>query len=102
LYGGLVKFVCKAGKRDEFLELLRWDTRVARESEPGTLRLDAWEAEGEPGAIYLYEVYTDPAAFEVHTSNEPVRRFYAIRDSLIESTTMVIPFGESVTSNADE
>jgi NAD(P)-dependent dehydrogenase (short-subunit alcohol dehydrogenase family) len=39
------------------LELLRWDARVAKDREPGTLRLDVWEVEGEPGVVYVYEVY---------------------------------------------
>lgn len=102
MYGGLVRFVVKPGKRDELLELLRWDTQVAKDREPGTLRLDVWEADEEPGVVYVYEVYTDPAAFEVHTQNDPVKKFAEIMNSLIEGWTMVIPFGESLTSNADE
>jgi autoinducer 2-degrading protein len=102
MYGGLARFVVKPGKRDEFLELLRWDARVAKDREPGTLRLDVWEVDGEPGVVYVYEVYTDPGAFEVHTKNEPVRKFAEIMNSLVEGWTMVIPFCESVTSNADE
>jgi quinol monooxygenase YgiN len=93
--------VVKAGKRAEFLELLRWDAQVARDREPDTLRLDAWEVEAEPGVIYVYEVYTDPGAFEVHAQNPPVRKFSEIMDSLIESWAMVIPFGESIASNVD-
>lgn len=102
MYGGLARFVVKTGKRDEFLELLRWDTRVARDREPGTLRLDVWEVAGEPDIVYVYEVYKDPGAFEAHTKNEPVTKFSEIMNSLIEGWTMVIPFGESVTSNLDE
>ena len=102
MYGGLARFIVKPGKRDEFLELLRWDTRVARNSEPGTLRLDVWEVDGEPDVVYVYEVYTGPAAFEDHTKNEPVQKFSQIMDDLIDGWTMVIPFGESATSNADE
>ena len=101
MYGGLARFVVRAGKRDEFLELLRWDAQVAKDSEPGTLRLDVWEVAGEPGVIYVYEVYTDPGAFEDHTRNPPVKRFAEIMNSLVEGWTMVIPFCESVTSNAD-
>jgi (4S)-4-hydroxy-5-phosphonooxypentane-2,3-dione isomerase len=39
-YGGLVKFVVKPGMRSEFLEFLRWDAKVAKDTEPGTLRFD--------------------------------------------------------------
>jgi autoinducer 2-degrading protein len=75
MYGGLVRFVVKPGKRDEFLELLRWDARVAKDCEPGTLRLDVWKVEGEPDVVYVYEVYKDAGAFEDHTKNEPVKKF---------------------------
>lgn len=102
MYGGLVRFVVKAGKRDEFLELLRWDTRVAKDCEPGTLRLDAWEVEGEPNAVYVYEVYTDAEAFEEHKQNEPFKKFIEIFSDIIEDSAMVIPFSESVTSNLSE
>ncbi len=102
MYGGLARFVVKTGKRDEFLELLRWDTRMARDCEPGTLRLDVWEVETEPDVVYVYEVYKDAGAFEDHTKNEPVRKFTEIMSSVIEGWTMVIPFGNSVTSNLDE
>jgi (4S)-4-hydroxy-5-phosphonooxypentane-2,3-dione isomerase len=101
MYGGLARFVVRPGMREEFLDLLRWDAQVARDSEPGTLRLDVWEVDTEPGVIYVYEVYTSPEAFEVHIKNEPVRKFAQIMDSLIEGWTMVIPFRESITSNTD-
>jgi quinol monooxygenase YgiN len=75
MYGALVRFVVKPGKREEFLELLRWDARVVKDFEPGTLRFDVWEVEGEPNTVYVYEVYEDVGAFEDHTKNEPVKKF---------------------------
>jgi hypothetical protein len=39
---------------------------------------------------------------EDHTKNEPVKKFSKIMSSVIEDWTMVIPFGERVTSNLDE
>ena len=36
------------------LEYLRWDAEVAKAREPGTWRFDVWEAEREPGVVYLY------------------------------------------------
>lgn len=102
MYGGLARFVVKAGKREELLELLRWDARVARDGEPGTLRLDVWEVEGEPGAVYLYEVYEDVEAFEIHVRSAPVKEFALVMSSVIESGTMVIPFGECLISNLPE
>ena len=53
MYGGLVKFVVKPGMRSEFLEFLRWDAKVAKDTEPGTLRFDVWETSPEPDVIRL-------------------------------------------------
>ena len=53
MYGGLVKFVGKPGMRSEFLEFLRWDAKVAKDTEPGTLRFDVWETSPEPDVIRL-------------------------------------------------
>ncbi|WP_405059736.1 antibiotic biosynthesis monooxygenase [Kribbella sp. NBC_01505] len=101
MYGGLARFVVKPGKREEFLEVLRWSARVARDDEPGTLRLDVWEVEDEPGVIYGYEAYTSREAFELHIKNPAVQRFGEIGDTLVEGWTFVIPFTETLTSTAD-
>ncbi|GGT09073.1 putative quinol monooxygenase [Nonomuraea spiralis] len=102
MYGALVRMVVKPGKRAEFLEFSRWNVQVAREFEPGTLRLDLWEVEAEPDVVYVYETYTDEAAFRRHIENGPVRKFGEIMNDLVEGWTMVIPFGHSVLSNQDE
>lgn len=102
MYGGLIRFVCKPGKRSEFLDIVRWSAQVARDSEPGTLRLDAYVVDGEPDIVYGYEAYADADAFQAHVSNPAVQRFGEVVDELVEGWTMVIPFGDSVASNADE
>ena len=101
MYGGLARFVVKPGKRDEFLEIVGLSAQIAKEREPGTLRLDVWEVDGEPDVVYGYECYTDQAAFETHIKNEAVQKFAEIGDTLVEGWTMVIPFTESFASNAD-
>ena len=102
MYGGLARFVVKPGKRDEFLEIVRLSAQIAKEREPGTLRLDVWEVDSEPNVVYGYECYTDKAAFEEHIKNDAVQKFGEIGDTLVEGWTMVIPFGDSFASNADE
>jgi quinol monooxygenase YgiN len=102
MYGGLVRFVIKPGKRSELIELCRWSAQLARDSEPGTLRLDAWEVEGEADVLYAYEAYVDEAAFESHIKNEAVQKFGQVMNDLVEGWTFVIPFGQNVFSNLDE
>ena len=102
MYGGLVKFVVKPGMRSEFLEFLRWDAKVAKDTEPGTLRFDVWTSP-EPNVVYVYETYKDEAALEVHKNNEPFKKFDEILcDEMIEEWGLAVPFAESVTSNVDE
>lgn len=43
--------------RSDFLEFLRWDAKVAKDTEPGTLRFDVWETSLEPDVVYVYEAY---------------------------------------------
>jgi quinol monooxygenase YgiN len=102
VYGAFLRFVVKPGKREEFLEFLRWDAQVARDSEPGTLRFDVWETESEADVIYVYEAYKDLHAFETHTRNDPFKRFGRISSSVILDWSMVMTFKESISSNLNE
>ncbi|GAA3515489.1 putative quinol monooxygenase [Actinocatenispora rupis] len=101
MYGGLIRFVCKPGKRSEFLDIVRWSARAARDGEPGTLRLDAYVVDGEPDVVYGYEAYVDEDAFRAHVTNPAVQKFGEVMDDLVEGWTMVVPFTESVVSNVD-
>ena len=102
MYGGLVKFVVKPGMRAELLEFLRWDAKVAKDTEPGTLRFDVWTSP-EPDVVYVYETYTGEAALEVHKNNEPFKKFDEIlQHEMLEEWREAIPFAESITSNVDE
>jgi quinol monooxygenase YgiN len=96
-----MRFVTKPGKREEFLDIVRWSARVARDSEPGTLRIDAYVVEGEPDAVYGYEAYVDQDAFRAHITNPAVQKFGEVMDDLVEGWTMIIPFCDSAASSAD-
>lgn len=102
MVGSLVRFQTKPGKRDEFLEIVRWSARLARESEPGTLRLDAWIVDGEPDHVYAYEVFRDQAAFEQHARNAAVQKFADLKDDLVEGWTVIAPLSECVASNVGD
>ncbi len=56
--------------RARIVELVR---EVRRE--PGCVTFTAYEARDVPGRFYLYEVYTDAAAFDTHLQTEHVHRF---------------------------
>ena len=56
--------------RERIVELVR-----AVRREPGCLAFTAYEARDTPGRFYLYEVYTDAAAFEAHLKTDHVHTF---------------------------
>ena len=102
MYGGMVKLVTQSGRTSEVLDFLRWDADIAKAHEPGTLRFDVWQRADEPSVIYLYEAYVNQDAFEAHKANDPFKRFIAeIVPSLAEPPTFVVPFTQSLASNAD-
>ena len=103
MYGGIVKLVARAGGKSDLVEFLRWDAEVAKSQEPGTLRFDVWESANEPDVVFLYEAYVDEAAFRAHTSNAPFKRFIdEIVPNLAEPPAFVVPFTQSIVSNADD
>jgi quinol monooxygenase YgiN len=56
--------------RERIVELVR---EVRRE--PGCVTFTAYEARDTPGRFYLYEIYTDAAAFDAHLKTGHVHAF---------------------------
>jgi quinol monooxygenase YgiN len=57
----------KSGAKAQVLEALVPNARGAATTEPGCLRFDVIEDAGDPDRLWVYEVYTDEAAFHAHT-----------------------------------
>jgi quinol monooxygenase YgiN len=56
--------------RARIVELVR-----AVRNEPGCVTFTAYEARDTPGRFYLYEIYKDAAAFDVHLKTDHVHAF---------------------------
>jgi quinol monooxygenase YgiN len=56
----------KEGHRDAFIEAMLDDARGSVANEPGCLRFDVIQDGADPNRIWLYEAYTDEAAFQAH------------------------------------
>jgi autoinducer 2-degrading protein len=82
----------KPGKKEKLIEFLKWDTQVARDEEPGTLRFDAFEDPNDDSVVYLYEAYVDMAGFEAHKEGEPLKKFLGgLKDECLESMEGIVP-----------
>ena len=64
----------KPGLVDAFRECIAELVRAVRR-EPGCVTFTAYEARDTPGRFYLYEVYTDAAAFAAHLQTDHVHTF---------------------------
>ena len=64
----------KRGHEDAFRERILELVRAVRR-EPGCVTFTAYEARDTPGRFYLYEIYTDAAAFATHLQTDHVHAF---------------------------
>ena len=91
----------KPGQEDTFRARIVDLVRHVRQ-EPGCAAFTAYEARDTPGRFYLYEVYTDSAAFATHLKTDHVHTFISsIPDlstggpgSLIQLDEIPIPASE--------
>ncbi|MBI4553932.1 MAG: antibiotic biosynthesis monooxygenase [Candidatus Latescibacteria bacterium] len=56
----------KQGYKEPFIAAMLDDARGSVRHEPGCLRFDVIQDGADPQRIWLYEVYTDEAAFQAH------------------------------------
>ncbi len=89
--------------RERIVELVR---EVRRE--PGCATFTAYEARDTPGRFYLYEVYTDAAAFDAHLKTDHVHAFISAiptlstggPGSLVQLNEILIPDGDPAATAA--
>lgn len=72
--------------------------RVAQQAtdsltEEGCQRFDVWQAPSDPAKVFLYEIYDDRAAFDVHLASDHFKAFDAevgpwIVDKVVETGTL--------------
>lgn len=75
-----------------------FSARVARQAEDslteeGCHRFDVWVDPGNPARVFLYEIYTDRAAFDVHLASDHFKAFDAevsgwIIDKMVETSVL--------------
>ncbi len=61
----------------EFLVAMRENAQTSLEMEPGCHRFDVAIGEDGPETVFLYELYTDRAAFDVHLGSAHFKAFDA-------------------------
>jgi len=85
MYVVCVEFVIGADRVAQFLPLMRANARASREREPGCRQFDVCIDPQRPERVFLYELYDDRAAFDLHMQTEHFRSFDATARSMIVS-----------------
>jgi autoinducer 2-degrading protein len=65
-----VNFTIKKGKAAEFTEVMKRQAQNSLNKERGCLQFDVCRAPDDEHRIFLYEVYKDAEAFELHLKSE--------------------------------
>ena len=75
MYAVCVTFELKSGQADAFLPLMYQNARTSLRQEAGCLRFDVLTDADKPNAVFLYEIYTDRAAFDLHLASDHFATF---------------------------
>jgi quinol monooxygenase YgiN len=83
-----VAFTVRPERRDHFFKLVRTNAANSLEKEAGCLRFDVLAPLQRGGPdVFLYEIYTDRAAFDAHLASAHFQTFdAATRDMVIAKT----------------
>ena len=71
----IVDFVIRSEQAAAFADAVRDNARASLEREPGCHQFDVSVAPDDPSRIFLYELYTDRAAFDAHLASDHYKAF---------------------------
>lgn len=83
MFAVCVTFHLKAGAAPDFMPLMLENARTSLRTEAGCHQFDVATDEASPDAVFLYELYTDRAAFDVHLASAHFVAFDAATRDMI-------------------
>ena len=83
MFSLVVQMEVRPGRREEFLAGMTANAEAAVRDEPGCLRFDVSAVAGDPHRFFLYELYTDAAAFEAHKASPHFAQWRAVAEQVI-------------------
>ena len=75
MYAVVVTFEIKEDRIGAFMPAMLRNARTSLSEEPGCRRFDVCTDPGQPTEVFLYELYTDRAAFDAHLASAHFRTF---------------------------
>ncbi|MBM3944947.1 MAG: antibiotic biosynthesis monooxygenase [SAR202 cluster bacterium] len=80
----------KPGTREKFIEASYGDAKGSVRDEPGCFRFDIHQDSANPDTFYLYEVYSDEAAFAAHQQTPHYLKWRAAVSDLFDGKPQVV------------
>ena len=77
MYVVTVKFTLAEGAAEAFMSLMRAQAKNSLELEADCHQFDVCIDPNDAGTVFLYELYTDEAAFQVHLASDHFKQFDA-------------------------
>lgn len=75
MFAVCVTFEIDPGQIETFLGLMRHQAATSLAEEPGCQRFDVWTDGAAPATVFLYEIYSDRAAFDDHLQSTHFKTF---------------------------
>ena len=83
----LVSVKVKPEMRTKFLEAIEDDAVCSVRDEPGCLRFEVLEDQGDPNHFFFYEVYRDEQALEAHRAAPHYARWRQVATDVLAGPT---------------
>ncbi|MEL0106461.1 MAG: putative quinol monooxygenase [Rhodospirillales bacterium] len=80
-----VEFTIKPDRVNDFMPLMNKNAAASFKEEPGCHQFDVCLDPNDQTKVFLYEVYSNKAAFEAHKQTEHFKSFNADTADMIES-----------------
>ncbi|MEM0922766.1 MAG: putative quinol monooxygenase [Pseudomonadota bacterium] len=77
MFAVVVTFHVNQDRMPDFLPLMRRNAANSLRLEPECHRFDVWTDPARPDQVFLYELYSDAAAFETHLASAHFNTFAA-------------------------
>ena len=75
MYAVCVTFQIKAGMAEEFMPLMQKQAQNSLKLEEACHRFDVCTNAEKPNEVFLYEIYEDAEAFQVHLASDHFKAF---------------------------
>jgi len=85
MYVVTVTFILAADHVETFMPLMVENARQSLEVEPGCHRFDVCQDPVRPSVVFLYELYDDREAFDLHLGMEHFQKFSAATEDMVVS-----------------